>query len=164
MVSVVLNELFWMPLILFPAKTLEEGKSVSLSPTPRTAEAPATAVPARNLRRFRYTLLGVISDDRMSSAILISMGTPVFSVYAVGVAKNQMWRTRKSCRTRSGRAEFWVLRAEAWGLRREVGIAYPRTSLNLRDRFCSVNGFCRKAVPFSMDPSLTMASSVYPER
>src|ERR1019366_3796749 len=41
---------------------------------------------------------------------------------------------------------------------------YPSTSRTLRDRFCSVKGFCRKAVPLSMVPSLTIVSSVYPER
>jgi hypothetical protein len=37
---------------------------------------------------------------------------------------------------------------------------YPKTSLTLRDKFCNVKGFCRKAVPLSMVPSFTIASSV----
>ncbi len=38
--------------------------------------------------------------------------------------------------------------------------AYPSTSLTLRDRLCRLKGFCRNAVPLSMEPSLTIASSV----
>jgi len=41
---------------------------------------------------------------------------------------------------------------------------YPNTSRTLRVRFCNVKGFCRKNFPLSIVPSLTMASSVYPER
>src|SRR6266496_2319339 len=75
MVSVVLSGLFWTPSILFPARTVIDGEIVSFRP--RAAAAPAIAAPARNLRRFRYRLFGVISEERMSSAFLISMGTPI---------------------------------------------------------------------------------------
>src|SRR3984957_5252694 len=77
MVSVVLNGLFWMPSILLPASTVVRGETISRSPKPAAAAAPATAAPARNLRRFRYRFLGVISDERMSCAFLISIRTPV---------------------------------------------------------------------------------------
>src|SRR5271157_16398 len=76
MVSVVLNGLFWMPSILVPAKAVNDGETISRSPAPLAAAAPATAIPARNFRRFRYRLLGVISDERMSSAFLISTLNP----------------------------------------------------------------------------------------
>src|ERR1700678_1763691 len=38
------------------------------------------------------------------------------------------------------------------------------TSRTFRERLCRVNGFCRNALPLSRAPSLTMVSSVYPER
>src|ERR1700722_1502849 len=76
MVSVVLNGLFWMPSILLPASTVVRGETIS-RPKPVAAAAPAIAAPARNLRRFRYRLLGVISDERMSCAFLICIRTPV---------------------------------------------------------------------------------------
>src|SRR5215472_8113267 len=38
--------------------------------------APAAPIPERNLRRFQYKSLGVISDERMSSACLISIDNP----------------------------------------------------------------------------------------
>ena len=38
--------------------------------------------------------------------------------------------------------------------------AYPSTSLTFRDKFCRVKGFWRNAVPLSIVPSLTTASSV----
>src|ERR1700686_4159921 len=77
MVSVVLNGLFWMPSILFPARAVVEGETTSRNPKPVTVAAPASAALARNLRRLRYKLLGVISEERMSSAFLISMRTPM---------------------------------------------------------------------------------------
>src|SRR5580658_3663682 len=64
-----------MPSILVPARAQVQGEIRSRSPAPVTAAAPASAAPARNLRRFRYKLLGVTSDERMSCAFLISMGT-----------------------------------------------------------------------------------------
>src|ERR1700689_4273012 len=73
MASVVLNGLFWMPSILFPASAVVEGETISCRPKPVAAAAPAMAAPARNLRRFRYKLLGVISDERMTVAVLINM-------------------------------------------------------------------------------------------
>src|SRR5215469_15627341 len=76
MVSVVLNELFLMPSILFPAKTEAEGATISFASKPTAAAAPAIATPAKNLRRFKYRLFGVISEERMSPAFLISIGTP----------------------------------------------------------------------------------------
>src|SRR5215472_4441211 len=76
MVSVVLNGLFLMPSILFPAKTEAEGATISLASKPAAKAAPARAAPAKNLRRFKYRLFGVIADERMSSALLISIGTP----------------------------------------------------------------------------------------
>src|SRR5215469_1288635 len=76
MVSVVLNELFLMPSILFPAKTEAEGATIPFASKPTAAAAPAIAAPAKNLRRFKYRLFGVISEERMSSAFLISIGTP----------------------------------------------------------------------------------------
>ena len=39
-----------------------------------------------------------------------------------------------------------------------------RTSLTFRARFCSVNGFCRNAVPGPSAPWWRIVSSVYPER
>jgi hypothetical protein len=65
-----------MPLILFPASTVVEGLIASLSPMPVAAAAPAIAATARNFRRSTYKLLGVISEERMSSAFLINMGIP----------------------------------------------------------------------------------------
>src|SRR5450432_687647 len=66
-----------MPSILFPASALNEGAINSRNPAPVAAATPAIAAPARNFRRFRYKLLGVISDERMSAAFLMSMRTPV---------------------------------------------------------------------------------------
>src|SRR5579864_4066027 len=77
MVSVVLNGLFRMPSILLPASAVVAGEIISRSPKVVAAAAPAIAAPARNLRRSRYKLLGVISDGRMSSAFLMSIRTPV---------------------------------------------------------------------------------------
>src|ERR1700757_2877747 len=65
-----------MPSILFPAKTDAEGARTFFTSKPTTAAAPAIAAPAKNLRRFKYKLFGVISDERMSSALLISIRTP----------------------------------------------------------------------------------------
>src|SRR5271169_5994419 len=65
-----------MPSILFPARAVVEGDTISRRPTPAATAAPASAVLARNWRRFRYRLRGVISDERMSSAFLISMLEP----------------------------------------------------------------------------------------
>jgi hypothetical protein len=74
MASVVENGLFWMPSILALAWATDEGEASSCNPTPAaTAAAPASAVPARNFRRFRYRLFGVISEDGMSSAFFINM-------------------------------------------------------------------------------------------
>ena len=53
------------------------AKTISRTPTPVPPQHLPAPRPARNLRRFRYRLLGVISDERMSSAFLISMRTPV---------------------------------------------------------------------------------------
>src|ERR1700733_4241047 len=75
MVSLLDNELFLIPSILALAPTAIEGVTQSPSLTPARAAAPARAVPARNLRRFKYKLLGVISDDRTSAGFLINMGT-----------------------------------------------------------------------------------------
>src|SRR5437588_5176163 len=74
--SLVLNGLFWMPLILLPARTVE-GAITALSFSPVAAAAPASPAAARNWRRFRYSFFGVISDERMSSAFLISMKPPL---------------------------------------------------------------------------------------
>ena len=71
---VVENGLFWMPSIFVLACATDEGEAISCRPTPAaTAAAPASAVPARNFRRFRYRLFGVISEDGISAAFLISM-------------------------------------------------------------------------------------------
>ena len=64
------------------ANTVTEGAIVRFRPIPIAAAAPAMAASARNLRRFRYSFRGVISDDFMSSDFLISMGTPM-SVRAI---------------------------------------------------------------------------------
>src|ERR1700733_14910500 len=76
MVSVGLNELFWIALILFPARTVAVGLIVSRRPMPVAAAAPAIAALARNLRRLKYKLLGVISDERMSCVFLMSISNP----------------------------------------------------------------------------------------
>src|SRR5579863_457726 len=68
-----------MPSILFPASAVVDGETNSRRPKPVAAAAPEMAAPARNLRRFRYKLFGVISDERMTSPLLISMG-PFFSI------------------------------------------------------------------------------------
>ena len=73
LVTDVLNELFFTPSILLPASAMADGETASLSTTPAVTTAPAIAASARNLRRFRYWLFGVTSDQRMSSAFLISM-------------------------------------------------------------------------------------------
>src|ERR1700726_771654 len=83
MVSVVLNGLFWMPSILFPASAVVEGETTLRSPKPVAAAAPARAAPARNLRRLRHKLLGVISEERISSAFLISMRTPIIRLASI---------------------------------------------------------------------------------
>src|SRR5271166_5436268 len=70
-----------MPSILVPASTRVEGEMISRTPAPPAAAAPAIAIPARNLRRFRYRLLGVISDERISSAFLISIWNPSLLIY-----------------------------------------------------------------------------------
>ncbi len=75
MVSVVEKALFFMPSILALACAMVEGNAKSRDRNPTTAAAPAMAVPARNLRRFKYKFFGVISDDGMSAAFLISMKT-----------------------------------------------------------------------------------------
>src|SRR5437899_1148985 len=76
MVSAVLYSLFLMPSILLPARTTVAGETISRRPTPTAAAAPATAAPARNLRRFKYAFFAVISDEAMSLAFLISMKPP----------------------------------------------------------------------------------------
>ena len=48
----------------------------SYGPGWRNTTAPAAPIPARNLRRFPYNSLGVISDERMSSVCLISIDEP----------------------------------------------------------------------------------------
>src|ERR1700739_1665473 len=83
MVSLVLNGLFWMPSILFPASAIDEGETISRKPKPEAAAAPAMAAPARNLRRLRYKLLGVISEERMSFAFLIIMTTPMIRLASI---------------------------------------------------------------------------------
>jgi hypothetical protein len=52
-----------------------EGDSNSPRLAPVAAAAPARAASARNLRRFRYKLYGVISDEGISAGFLISMKT-----------------------------------------------------------------------------------------
>src|SRR5690242_20889606 len=75
MASLVENGLFWMPSILLlpSAAAVIDGEANSCKPIPAAAAAPAIAVPARNLRRFRYRLFGVISEDGISGAFLISI-------------------------------------------------------------------------------------------
>src|SRR5436309_10728385 len=111
MVSEVLSELFFIPAILFPANAVTRGEIVSRNSRPMAAAPAATAAPARNLRRFKYKLLGVISEERISSAFLISMkllrlwrteapgrvGFPLFSTY-------RTLSRQKSCR--KGRFEW----------------------------------------------------------
>ena len=73
--SVVENELFWMPSILALAYTVVCGDQACPSRTPAAAAAPATAVPRRNALRFMYNDFGVISEDFTSPAFLINMKT-----------------------------------------------------------------------------------------
>src|ERR1700689_2077979 len=70
-----------MPSILLPASATVEGETSSRRPAPVATAAPASAALARNLRRFRYRLWGVISDEGMSADFLINIGTPNY-IYA----------------------------------------------------------------------------------
>src|SRR5580692_7787854 len=76
MVSLVENELFLMPSILASAYTAVEEETNSRRLTPAIAAALAATAPARNVRRFKYKLFGVISDDGISTGFLISMERP----------------------------------------------------------------------------------------
>src|ERR1700748_1969900 len=74
MVSLDENGLFCRPSILVLACATDGGAPVSGNPPPATpAAAPAKLAPVRNVRRFRYSLFGVISEDGISAAFLISM-------------------------------------------------------------------------------------------
>src|SRR5579863_4986821 len=104
MVSLVENELFLMPSILLSACTVVEGETNSRRLTPAIAAAPAA--PARNLRRFRYKLFGVISDDGISAGFLINMERPYSKCTRVtrpwiaggpGTLSNRTHDGRKSC-------------------------------------------------------------------
>src|ERR1700739_588519 len=88
MVSVVLNGLLPIPSILFPACAITEGEIVSRRPRPIAAAAPVRAAPARNFRRLRYRFFGVISDERMSGAFLISI-SPHSLISPSGEAQGQ---------------------------------------------------------------------------
>src|SRR5580658_11052088 len=65
-----------MPSILASACTVVEGETNSRRLVPAIPAAPTAAAPARNARRFKYKLFGVISDDGISAGFLISMGRP----------------------------------------------------------------------------------------
>src|SRR5262245_33720971 len=82
MASLVENGLFWIPSIFVFAPATRDGEASSRRPTPDKAAAPATAALARNFLRFRYKLFGVISDDLMSGAFLISIGHLLCQEYA----------------------------------------------------------------------------------
>src|SRR6266567_1695578 len=69
-----------MPSILAFAWAIVDGEDNLLIAEPPNAAAPAIAVPARNLRRFKYRLLEVISDERISAAFLISIERFPFSL------------------------------------------------------------------------------------
>src|SRR5579862_3900610 len=73
MVSVVESELFLMPSILPSARAVMGGAMTLLKRKPAIADAPASAVPARNFLRFRYRLFGVISDEAVFPDFLINM-------------------------------------------------------------------------------------------
>src|SRR6266849_7435624 len=84
--SVVLNGLFSATFNLVPARTLVEGEIISRSPRPVASAAPASETLARNLRRFRYTLCGVISEDGMSAGFLISTTPSLLCEYSKSYA------------------------------------------------------------------------------
>src|SRR5579863_1315535 len=148
-----------MPSILLPASATVVGSITCRRRVPAAMAALVIAAPARNLRRFRYRFLGVISDERMSAIFLISIRCPCLYVrrfrptrianreliYFQSIGRHEY---RKVARLRVFYRAF-----------HETGF-YPSTSRTLRERLCRVNGFCRNALPLSMVPSLTMVSSV----
>src|ERR1700693_2047356 len=106
MVSLVDNELFFMPSIFALASAVVEGEPSSRKPTPTAAAAPASAVPARNFRRFKYRPFGVISDEGMSADFLINIkNRPQLSVRQ-RVARRFAVRRPHIDMTQDGRKSF----------------------------------------------------------
>src|SRR5438067_12668039 len=77
-VSVVLRGLFVVCSLVPLACTFSDGETTSLIQPVINAAAPAAAAPAMNLRRFRSTLLGVISEEEVSAGFLISIDSGPF--------------------------------------------------------------------------------------
>src|SRR5271167_966278 len=103
-----------MPSILLLACAAKEGETSSPSFVPTTAAAPAKAAPTRNLRRFKYKLWDVISDDGMSAALRNSMESVLYKLYgyrrpldscagAVSVLRDRTQLSRNSYRNRHSR-------------------------------------------------------------
>src|ERR1700722_7829759 len=142
MVSLVDNGLFLMPSILTLASAVVAGEPSSRKPTPTAAAAPASAVPARNLRRSKYRPFGVISDDAMSADFLINMKTVLNSVYG---NRRERFAVRRPHidRTQAGEKSY---KCHAWKTLRATSPLYPSvetwlaTSQACGDRGC---GFSR---------------------
>src|SRR5271170_4248667 len=133
-----------MPSILASAYTAVEGETNSRRLVPAIAAALAAAAPARNVRRFKYKLFGVISDDGISHGFLINMERPYSKCTRItrpwiagwpGTLSNRTHDGRKSCKLAlfAGKRRRSLLRPQE--------LPSPRTSRTLRDSICRVNGF-----------------------
>src|SRR5215467_7378259 len=80
--SVVDSGLFCTPGMFSPAAPTA-GASEDSTAAAAAAPAAVIPIPARNLRRFQYKPLGVISREGMSSACLISIEEPPSYIYAI---------------------------------------------------------------------------------